>query len=237
MMLIYQLYSQLERLPVKPPVTIALLALNIIPHILEINLLGYDMSNIGQNCIKPSIIVTSLVDGRGILLNRLVLAGFMHVDESHLYYNMMSLCWKGINLEIQMGTPAFLQLVVFSFLVSHSLMVLLSYVLYIYSDFTASYHTCAIGFSAVLFSLKYVWNLSDTSNSNIMGINVSSNYAAWLELILVSVLHPNVSFIGHLSGILAGIIYVHGKPLLAQRFNFSSSMGRRVGGRPSGHRI
>lgn len=231
MLLLYNIYSQLEQLPIKPPLTIALLFMNIWPYYFDVNILGYDLSNIKLNCILPSAIVTSLIDGNGILLNRLVFSGLIHVDETHLYYNMMSLCWKGINLELKMGSAAFLQLIIFSLLVSHSLLVISAYFLYIYTDFTASYHTCAVGFSAVLFSLKYVWNYSAGSSTNIMGVNVPTKYASWLELILVSLLHPNVSFLGHLSGILAGIIFVHGGSFLRKRrYNFSNTTGRRVGG-------
>lgn len=41
-----------------------------------------------------------------------------------------------------------------------------------------------------------------------MGFKVHTRYAAWLELVLISVLVPNASFLGHLCGILAGVIYV-----------------------------
>lgn len=41
-----------------------------------------------------------------------------------------------------------------------------------------------------------------------MGFRVHTRYAAWLELVLISVVVPNASFLGHLCGILAGILYV-----------------------------
>jgi membrane associated rhomboid family serine protease len=220
MLLLFQIFSQLEKLPIKPPITIALLFANIWPHLMNVNVFGYELSNIRHNCLHPAKIMTSLIDGNGILFNRLVLSGIIHVDDSHLYYNMMSLCWKGINLENKMGSTAFLQLVVFSLLMSHTIMVILAYLLYVSTDFTSSYETCAVGFSAVLFSLKYVWNHSASNTSNVMGINVPTKYAAWLELIIISVMSPNVSFIGHLSGIIAGIIYIHGFSLIPRSLRF-----------------
>lgn len=234
--MLFQIYSQLERLPVKPPVTIALLCANILPFFMDVDVLGYNLSSINQNCLNPAKILTAFVDGGGILLNRLILSALIHVDESHLYYNMMSLTWKGINLEIEMGSMPFLQLVVFSLLVSHGLIVVISYLLYMHTDFTGTYHTCMVGFSAVLFSLKYVWNCKGSGSSNIMGINFPTKYAAWLELVLISMIHPNVSFIGHLAGIFAGIIYVHGSAFL--RTNVVSRGARRStnfgGGRVGG---
>jgi rhomboid domain-containing protein 1 len=236
--MLIQIYNQLERLPVKPPVTIALLCANILPFFMDIVLLGYNLSSINQNCLNPARVVTAFVDGDGLLLNRLFLSALIHADESHLYYNMMSLTWKGINLEIEMGSAAFLQLVVFSLVVSHCLVVVIAYLLYMYTDFTGTYHTCMVGFSAVLFSLKYVWNQKGSGDSNIMGINFPSKYAAWLELVLISMIHPNVSFVGHLAGIFAGIIYVHGPALLKTDINIASRStrssnnfgGGRVGG-------
>lgn len=41
-----------------------------------------------------------------------------------------------------------------------------------------------------------------------MGFRLNTRYAAWLELVLISILVPNASFLGHLCGILAGILYV-----------------------------
>lgn len=37
-------------------------------------------------------------------LQRLLLSALVHGDDRHLYYNMTSLLWKGINLEASMGT-------------------------------------------------------------------------------------------------------------------------------------
>lgn len=97
--LLFQIYSQIEKLPVKPPVTIALLFVNVFTHLTNVDILGYNLSNISQNCIHPSKIIQSILNNRSILLNRLVFSSLIHVDDMHLYYNMLSLLWKGINLE------------------------------------------------------------------------------------------------------------------------------------------
>lgn len=43
-----------------------------------------------------------------------------------------------------------------------------------------------------------------------MGISFPTQHAAWLELVLISMITPNASFLGHLAGILAGFLYMHG---------------------------
>jgi len=168
------------------------------------------LSNIGQNCIHPNVIVSNFQHGN-FLVNRIILSSLIHVDDAHLCYNMISLCWKGINLEKYMGSQTYLKLVVFSLVTSHTLVVLMALVLNIL-DFRGNisgYNSCAVGFSAVIFSLKYVWNsVSPLSTTNVMGINLPTKSAAWVELIVISLLTPNASFLGHLAGILAGVLYM-----------------------------
>lgn len=45
-------------------------------------------------------------------------------------------------------------------------------------------------------------------SAQVLGIQVNTRYATWLELALISLLVPNASFLGHLCGIMAGILYV-----------------------------
>lgn len=213
--LIAQIYQNLEQLPHKPPVTIVLIFINIIAYIHpDVNVFGFYLNNIGQNCIQPSKIITSIFANDPWPLNRLILSAIIHADDMHLYYNMTSLCWKGINLELQMGSESFAKLVAFSLIVSHSIMIGLSYFLYLYIEplgypNISGYNSCAVGFSAVLFSLKYVLNFNSPSTSNILGITIPTKYLAWFELVLTSVLNPSASFVGHLAGILAGMVYIH----------------------------
>jgi len=214
MSLLYQIFRHLNTLPVKPPATIVLLFLNIYPHLYKyVNVFGYYLSDIRGNCLKPSDIIWryNLYGFNYIPYNRLFLSAFIHADDTHLYYNMLSLLWKGCNLERQMKTTRFTIFIIFSLIVSHTLMVSMSYVLSEYFHFDGSlsgYNSCAVGFSAALFSMKYVWNQYHCELSNIWGINIQSKYACWLELIIISIITPNASFIGHLAGILAGIFYM-----------------------------
>lgn len=212
MMLLFQLWEQFQRLEHKPPVTIGLLACNILPFIMDMNIFGYDLSDVSGNCLNPYKVVSALTIDKTFSWNRIILPAFMHADDCHLYYNMLSLSWKGIHLEQELGSGDFLQLVIFSLITSHLLVVVIAYVLFEilgYSSSMTGYNTCAIGFSAVLFSLKFVWNNLSPETTNVMGISVPSRYAAWVELVIISLITPNVSFLGHLCGILAGMLYLH----------------------------
>ena len=91
--LLAQLAAQVQRLPVKPPVTLALGALNVALH-LRTDVLPA----LGAVCLAPSAILQALARGHGAYNGevplRLVGSAFVHADDFHLYYNMGSLLWK-----------------------------------------------------------------------------------------------------------------------------------------------
>eukprot|EP01111_Echinosteliopsis_oligospora_P019706 TRINITY_DN9659_c0_g1_i1.p1 TRINITY_DN9659_c0_g1~~TRINITY_DN9659_c0_g1_i1.p1 ORF type:complete len:277 (-),score=21.18 TRINITY_DN9659_c0_g1_i1:63-893(-) len=184
-----------------PPVTLAVLALNVCIYLF--NPLDHD---IGQICILPSLILSDFHN-----LSRLIFAPFYHLHDYHLYYNMSSLLLKGRTLEPIVGSFMFGCLVaVFSIACSIAL-VGLSYILTIITGDISYNYTCTAGFSAVLFALKVVVNDRDPdSRRYLMGIPVQTRYLAWAELLLIHLLVPQSSFLGHLSGIIIGYAYKFG---------------------------
>ena len=146
---------------------------------------------------------------------RLFLAPFFHADEWHLYYNMASFLWKGKSLEPAMGTPKFLLLNALFVGLSSSLMLVLT-AGWAFANPTQAFHIMhqsAIGYSAVIFALKVVTThrMPRGSSVSIMGMfTVPVKLAVWAELLIASLLTPNASFLGHLSGIIVGLAYVHG---------------------------
>ena len=87
----------------------------------------------------------------------------------------------------------------------------INYVVAEVSDTWFYVRTCAVGFSGVIFALKVVTtHLAPAGASYVMGIPIPSRLAVWAELILISVLFPRVSFVGHLAGILVGLAFVSG---------------------------
>ncbi|XP_012289020.1 rhomboid-related protein 4 [Orussus abietinus] len=139
-----------------------------------------------------------------------IVSNFEHGSDMHLYYNMISFILKGAYLEPMYGTANFVILLAFLSLGCSSMYVLLGYLL---TEITAdySYYTaCAIGFSAVLFALKVITVCEERDKmQNVGGIVVPSKIAVWLELILIHLLVPNSSLIGHLGGILIGCLYCY----------------------------
>lgn len=65
-------------------------------------------------------------------------------------------------------------------------------------------HTCAAGFSCVLFGLKVIMQSTSPPSHSLFGFPIHMAY--WSELIWISIISPNASFVGHLAGFY--LIYV-----------------------------
>ncbi|KAH7281249.1 hypothetical protein KP509_36G037600 [Ceratopteris richardii] len=153
---------------------------------------------------------------------------------------MLSLLWKGVQLESTMGSLKFAEMVAVLLGLSHSLVVLTAKGLSVFWGYPdALYNHCAIGFSGVLFALKVVLNWNSPTFTNVYGIMVPSRHAAWAELLLIQMFVPGSSFLGHLCGIMAGLVYVHHRRwltasgLFGALFRSWSWFWRRITGRPS----
>ena len=205
-LLAYQLFAGigLNRIP---PVTLAAIALQVG---IFLRVLG---EFLGTWTLWPSSMIC--LDASAIVhrheFYRMFTAPLFHGSDIHVYYNMISLAWKGIHLERRYGSiPYAILLAFFTFLTGWIYVGLAVLATRITED--PSYmRQCAVGFSAVLFALKVLVNDSD---GDFGFFTVPKKMAIWAELLLIQVLVPNASFIGHLAGILAGIAVAHLLPTL-----------------------
>ncbi|XP_053278550.1 rhomboid-related protein 4 [Pleuronectes platessa] len=181
-----------------PPVTLGVLALNVYLYL-------FPAAPLMQTCVSVQQAYW-LKDWR-----RLLLSPLHHVDDWHLYFNMASFLWKGTRLEQRLGGAWFLYLLsVFSLLTGFVYLALEAALTELTQDQSYSL-TCAVGFSGVLFALKVVCNHYHTGGvTHVMGIPVANRYASWAELVIIHVTSPGTSFVGHLAGILVGLLYTSG---------------------------
>ncbi|CAK8563906.1 unnamed protein product [Lathyrus sativus] len=204
-------FTEYYRSDSKPPVTAALIAANTLIY-LRPNFLRSLIPPIDHVWFNPHLILKNKD------LQRFFLSPFYHIGDSHLVYNMISLLWKGIQLENSMGSLEYASTVASLLALSQSITLILSKSLLIFFDYERSYYyEYSVGFSGVLFAMKVVLNSQSDDYTNVYGVSVPSRYAAWAELILIQMFVPGVSFLGHLSGILAGLVY------LRLRRNYSGS--------------
>ncbi|XP_062242614.1 rhomboid-related protein 4 [Platichthys flesus] len=181
-----------------PPVTLGVLALNVYLYL-------FPAAPLMQTCVSVQQAYW-LKDWR-----RLLLSPLHHVDDWHLYFNMASFLWKGTRLEQRLGGAWFLYLLsVFSLLTGFVYLALEAALTELTQDQSYSL-TCAVGFSGVLFALKVVCNHYQPGGvTHVMGIPVANRYASWAELVIIHVTSPGTSFVGHLAGILVGLLYTSG---------------------------
>ncbi|XP_050220060.1 rhomboid-like protein 14, mitochondrial [Mercurialis annua] len=194
--------NEYYRLPWKPPITAGLLAANTLIY-LRPAFLHPLLPSIRDVCFNPYLI---LKYGD---LKRFFLSPFYHIGESHLVFNMMSLLWKGIQLETSMGSTEFAVMVASLLAMSQGITLLIAKSLLLFFDYGRPFYSeYAVGFSGVLFAMKVVLNSQSDNYTYVHGLMVPARHAAWAELVLVQMFVPGVSFLGHLGGILAGILYL-----------------------------
>ncbi|KAL4648499.1 rhomboid-related protein 4 isoform X1 [Arapaima gigas] len=181
-----------------PPVTLAVLALNVYLYLVP-------LASASQACVS---VHQAYWQGDW---RRLLLSPLHHVDDWHLYFNMASLLWKGSHLERRLGGVWFSYLLATFSLFTGVVYLLLAVCLSeLMQDFSYSMQ-CAVGFSGVLFALKVVNNHYNLGGvTYVMNIPVSNKIACWVELVAIHVFSPGTSFLGHLAGILVGLLYVKG---------------------------
>ncbi|NXG11302.1 RHBL4 protein, partial [Sakesphorus luctuosus] len=181
-----------------PPVTLGVLALNIFLFLSPVRPLAEVCVSVHEAFYKRD-------------WQRLLLSPVHHADDWHLYYNMVSLLWKGIMLEKKLKSRWFAYIIaVFSVLIGVVYMVLEFLLVKILDD--PSYGmSCGVGFSGVLFALKVLNNHYNPGRvSTVLGLRVASKYACWVELVAIHLIAPGTSFAGHLAGILVGLMYTMG---------------------------
>ncbi|KAJ4935438.1 hypothetical protein JOQ06_016971 [Pogonophryne albipinna] len=198
-----------------PPVTLAVLGLNVY-------LFLFPAAPLMQTCVS-----VQQAYWRGGW-RRLLLSPLHHVDDWHLYFNMASFLWKGTNLERRLGGPWFLYLLcVFSLLTGGVYLLLEAALTELTQDQSYSM-ACAVGFSGVLFALKVLSNhYHPGAVTHVMGLPVSNRYVSWVELVLIHMMSPGTSLIGHLAGILVGLLYTLGplKAVMKKCAGFVTSSG------------
>lgn len=123
-------YYRLDR---KPPVTAALVAANTIIY-LRPTFLHSILPTINQVWFNPHLIL-KYKD-----LERFFLSAFYHLDDSHLVYNMLSLLWKGIQLETSMGSAEFASTVSALVAMTQGITLLLAKSLLLFFDYERPYY-------------------------------------------------------------------------------------------------
>lgn len=186
-----------------PPVTLGFLALNSAIYLKIIRV----VRSVADACVSFNNV------WKMNQWKRLLLASFVHLDDMHLYFNMVSFIWKGRTLERKYGSRKFFIMIMTFAVLSQVLLILMNRILAVLLWDSSLLSACAAGFSGVIFALKVLTTQNMWEESvNVLGlpITVPAQFACWVELVLIQLLVPNASFTGHLAGILVGFAFVRG---------------------------
>ncbi|XP_023241730.1 rhomboid-related protein 4-like [Centruroides sculpturatus] len=200
-----------------PPVTMAAVVLQVIVYLRLIRLPWYEVSDV---CLSLDRV------WYGREWQRLIFAAIEHADDIHLYYNMVSFVWKGQQLERRWGSLKFFYILCVFTVLTNVALLALSHVASEYFDPVYRYH-CAVGFSGVIFALKVLTNYYRPQTTVVIyGLPLPAAYAVWLELVLIQLVVPGASFLGHLAGILVGVCYAKGP--LKPAMDAAENLARRI---------
>ena len=143
-------------------------------------------------------------------LYRVVTAAFTHGSILHVGMNMISFVSLGSSLEVLFGSLGF------AFLISvYTLLVGIGFIglgTVAATVDRAYWWQSAVGFSGVIFSLAVdECALSPSPTRSIFGLfSVPTRFYPWVLMAALQFILPNISFIGHLSGVLVGLLHVAG---------------------------
>ena len=216
-----------------PPVTLISILLMVVcyiqPNTNSMNRISWP--NLGDVCVSVGYTLHRQQ------WKRILFSALFHADDMHLYFNMLSFLWKGKQLETKFGSNVYLLLLIALTVTTNLLYIVINILLAEIVDYSYTYH-CAVGFSGVVFALKVILaHFTPNIMSDVMGIfSVPMRYASWLELVLISILVPKASFVGHLSGILVGLFTVWFYNTCLRKRNYFYGRPERVGSRADSRR-
>lgn len=137
--------------------------------------------------------------------DRMITHAFSHGSLSHLIINMI--VFAQINQNYYFNFINMRNFMIHFFLIYNILFISVSYLLAYYFNFYELFFSRSVGFSGVIFCLKYLLNTVDgNAIVNFNGLNITKKYLVFVEIIFISIMVPNASFSGHLFGILTGVI-------------------------------
>ncbi|XP_034557679.1 rhomboid-related protein 4-like [Notolabrus celidotus] len=180
------------------PVTMCVLALNVC-------LYTFPAAPLWEVCVNLWFVYTNKEWWR------LFLAPLHHLDLRHLFFNMLSLLMEGKSLEQRMGGGWFFYLLCVFYLLTGLMHLLLQAVLTRLNLLVELTVGCSVGFSGVLFALSVV-NITYHSGDVVYvhTVPVPKSCAIWMLLVVAHRSNAKASLIGHLAGILVGLLYTKG---------------------------
>jgi rhomboid domain-containing protein 1 len=138
---------------------------------------------------------------------RIITSTLFHANLMHIGMNVLSTSAIGGMLEQKLGTLRLIFTIWWSMILTSSLYLLISCLAHAIFRYDQLLYSHAVGFSGVIFHLSVLETYlhSSSSSRSLFGfVSVPPSLYPWVLLVILQFLMPNISFLGHLCGILVG---------------------------------
>ena len=130
----------------------------------------------------------------------------------HIFMNMMSTMAIGTMLERQIGSAMMGITILWGIVLTSTIYILISWLLFVIFGYEKMMLQHSVGFSCVIFQLSVLESsINPDRTRSLFGLfSVPSRLYPWALLVFLQFVMPNISFLGHLSGILVGTLQYFG---------------------------
>ena len=152
---------------------------------------------------KKTIPIESVATSASSILDRhefwrAITSSFSHYNILHIIFNVAS-SWNVRTLEVYLGSSYFLIYLTILVILPPFLDALIRRKLFPEEDIWSIGYSCVVcGFMTLIETFQ--------SSVNLFGFNLPWSIAPFVQIIMTSLLIPNASFIGHLSGVIIGYL-------------------------------
>ena len=184
-----------------PPTTLGVIAVCVSLFVIQ-NILGWDLS-LFTMCPRMVLFTNEYY--------RVFTSVLFHANLMHIGMNMLSTAAISSALEKRLGTLRLLFQIWYAIFVTGAIYMLIAYIAYAVFGYDKWMYQHAVGFSGIIFYLSVLESLLHPGPRSVFGVfSVPASVYPWVLLLVLQLIMPNLSFLGHLSGILNGTLEYHG---------------------------
>jgi hypothetical protein len=129
----------------------------------------------------------------------------------HIGMNMLSTAAISSALEKKLGTFRLLFSIWWAILLTSAIYILIAYAVYAVFGYDSWMYQHAVGYSGIIFHLSVLESRLHPGPRSVFGVfSVPASVYPWVLLLVLQLIMPNLSFLGHLAGILTGTLEFYG---------------------------
>eukprot|EP00531_Pseudo-nitzschia_arenysensis_P019297 CAMPEP_0116119592 /NCGR_PEP_ID=MMETSP0329-20121206/2724_1 /TAXON_ID=697910 /ORGANISM="Pseudo-nitzschia arenysensis, Strain B593" /LENGTH=327 /DNA_ID=CAMNT_0003613305 /DNA_START=270 /DNA_END=1253 /DNA_ORIENTATION=+ len=184
-----------------PPTTLGTIAICVLIHVIQ-SALGW---NLQLFTMCPRLVLFTHE------FYRVFTSAFFHANLMHIGMNMLSTAAISGSLEKRVGTLRLLVSIWWAVLLTSAIYMLIAYLAYAVFGYDAWMYQHAVGYSGIIFYLSVLESRIHPGPRSLFGfVSVPSSVYPWVLLVALQLFMPNLSFLGHLAGILNGTLEYYG---------------------------